>query len=190
MKLSPREEGATQGKSSRDWNRYSFCIFYWTHDLDSFWRQTIWHHSNSQFLSQPLMLKKLKSRTVLWRPIRPCRTNKQTKDVLFIIGDWNAKVGSQEIPGVTGKFGLGVQNEAGQRITEFCQENTLVIAKTHFQQHKRRCYTWTSQGQYWNSIDYILCTQRWRSSIQSEKQDWELTVAQIMNSLLKNSGLC
>ena len=59
------------------------------------------------------------------------------KDVLFIIGNWNAKVGSQEIPGVTGKFGLGVQNEAGQRLTEFCQENTLVITITHFQQHKR-----------------------------------------------------
>ena len=63
------------------------------------------------------------------------------KDVLFIIGDWNAKVGSQEIPGVTGRFGLGVQNEAGQRLTEFCQENTLVIANTLFQQHKRRLYT-------------------------------------------------
>jgi len=71
------------------------------------------------------------------------------KDVLFIIGDWNAKVGSQEIPGVTGKFGLGVQNEAGQRLIEFCQENTLVIANTLFQQHKRRLYTWTSpDGQY------------------------------------------
>ena len=66
------------------------------------------------------------------------------KDVLFIIGDWNAKVGSQEIPGITGKFGLGVQNEAGQRLTEFCQENALVIANTFFQQHKRRLYTWTS----------------------------------------------
>ena len=66
------------------------------------------------------------------------------KDVFFIIGDWNAKVGSQEIPGVTGKFGLGVQNEAGQRLREFCQENTLVIANTLFQQHKRRLYTWTS----------------------------------------------
>ena len=65
------------------------------------------------------------------------------KDVLFIIGDWNAKVGSQEIPGVTGKFTLGVQNEAGQRLTEFCQENTLVIANTLFQQHKRRLYTWS-----------------------------------------------
>ena len=68
------------------------------------------------------------------------------KDVLFIIGDWNAKVGSQEIPGVTGKFGLGVQNEAQQRLMEFCQENALVIANTLFQQHKRRLYTWTSPG--------------------------------------------
>ena len=66
---------------------------------------------------------------------------KPKKDVLFIIGNWNAKVGSQEIPGVTGKFGLGVQNEAGQRLTEFCQENTLFIANTLFQQHKRRLYT-------------------------------------------------
>ena len=71
------------------------------------------------------------------------------KDVLFIIGDWNAKVGSQEIRGLTGKFGLGVQNEAGQRLTELCQENTLVIANTLFQQHKRRLYTWTSpDGQH------------------------------------------
>ena len=71
------------------------------------------------------------------------------KDVLFIIRDWNAKEGSQEIPGVTGKFGLGVQNEAGQRLIEFCRENTLVIANTLFQQHKRRLYTETSpDGQY------------------------------------------
>ena len=66
------------------------------------------------------------------------------KDVLFVIEDWNAKVGSQEIPGVTGKFGLGVQNEEGQRLTEFCQENGLVIANTLVQQHKRLLYTWTS----------------------------------------------
>ena len=72
-----------------------------------------------------------------------------SKYVLFIIGDWNAKVGSQEIPGVTGKFGLGVQNEAEQRLTEFRQENALVIANTLFQQHKRRLYMWTSpDGQY------------------------------------------
>ena len=70
-------------------------------------------------------------------------------DVLFIIGDWNAKVGSQETPGVTGKFGLGVQNEAGQKLIEFYQENVLVIANTLFQQHKRRLYTWTSpDGKY------------------------------------------
>ena len=65
------------------------------------------------------------------------------KDVLFIIGDWNASVGSQETPGVTGKFGLGMRNEARQRLTEFCQENALVIANTVFQQRKRRLYTWT-----------------------------------------------
>ena len=65
-------------------------------------------------------------------------------DVLFITGDWNAKVGSQETPGVIGKFGLGVQNEAGRRLIEFCQENTLIIANTLLQQHKRRLYTWTS----------------------------------------------
>ena len=71
------------------------------------------------------------------------------KDVLFTIGEWNAKPGSQEIPGVTGKFGLGVQNEAGQRPKKFCQENALVIANTFFQQHKRRLYTWTSpDGQH------------------------------------------
>ena len=91
---------------------------------------------------------------------------KSKKDVLFIIGKWNAKVGSQEIPGVTGKFGLGVQNEAGQRLMGFCQENALVIANTLFQQHKRRLYTWTSpDGQHQNQTDYILCSQRWRSSI-------------------------
>ena len=81
------------------------------------------------------------------------------KDVLFIIGDWNAKVGSKKIPGIIGEFGLGVQKEAGQRLIEFCQENSLVIANILFQQHKRRFYTWTSpDGQ--NHIDYILCSQR------------------------------
>ena len=92
------------------------------------------------------------------------------KNVLLIVGGWNAKVGSQEIPGVTGKFGLGVQNLAGQRLIEFCQENALDIANTLFQQYKKRLYTWTSPNdQYRNQIDYILCSQRWRSSIQSEK---------------------
>ena len=88
------------------------------------------------------------------------------KYVLFIIGGWNTKVGSQETPGVTGKFGLVIQTEAGQRLIEFCQENALVIANTLFQQHKRRLYTWTSpDGQHQNQSHYILCSQRWRSSI-------------------------
>ena len=84
--------------------------------------------------------------------------------------DWNVKVGSQETPGVTSKFGLRVQNEAGQRLIEFCQENALVIANTLFQQHKRRLYTWASpDGQHPNPIDYSLCSQRRRSSRQSAK---------------------
>ena len=88
------------------------------------------------------------------------------KHALFIIGDWNANIESQEIPGVTGKFGFGVQNEAGQRLTEFCQENTLVTTNTLLQQHKRRFYTWTSpDGQHQNQVDCILCSQRWRISI-------------------------
>ena len=87
-----------------------------------------------------------------------------------MIVDWNAKVGSQEISGETGKFGLGVQNEARQRLTQFCQENALVIASPLSQQHKRRPCTWTSpDGQYQNQTDYILCSQRWSSSIQSAK---------------------
>ena len=82
------------------------------------------------------------------------------KDALFIIGDWNAKVGSQDIPGITGKFDLGEPNEAGQRLTEFCQEKALVIANTLFQQHRRRFYTLTSpNGQYQNQIDYILAAK-------------------------------
>ena len=92
------------------------------------------------------------------------------KDVLFITGDWNAKVESQETPGITGKFGLGIWNEAGQRLIEFCQENALVIGNAFLQQHKRRLYTWTSpDGQHQYQIDYILCSQRWRSSIPSAK---------------------
>ena len=79
------------------------------------------------------------------------------KDVLFFIGDWNAKVGSQETPRVTGKYGLGMRNEAGQSLIEFCQENALVIANILVQQHKRRPYTWTSpDGQHRNQIDFIL----------------------------------
>ena len=98
------------------------------------------------------------------------RANTKKKDVLFIIGFWNAKVGSPEISGVPGKFGFRVQNEAGQRLIDFCEENTLVIADTCFQQHERRKYTWTSpDGQHRNQIDYVLCSWRWRSAIPSAK---------------------
>ena len=116
------------------------------------------------------------------------------KDVLFIIGDWNAKVGSQKTPGVTGKFSLGVQNEPGQRLTEFCQENALIIANTFFQKQKRRLYTWKSpDGQHRNQVDYILYGQRWRSSIQSAKtrpgadcgSDNELLIAKFRLKLKK-----
>ena len=106
----------------------------------------------------------------------------------FIIGDWNAKVGSQETPGVTGKFGLRVQNEGGQRLIEFFQENSLVTANTLFQQHKRRLYTWTSpDGQHLNQIDYILCSQRWRSSIWSAKTRLGADCGSDHDSLLPNS---
>ena len=112
------------------------------------------------------------------------------KDVFFILGDWNAKVGSQETPGIAGKFGLGVQNASGQRLIDFCQENALVIANTLFQQHKRRLYTWTSpDGQYQNQIDYILAAKDGEALYSQQKQDQELTVAQTMNSLLPNSDL-
>ena len=111
-----------------------------------------------------------------------------------MIGDWKAKVESQEIPGLTGKFGFGVHNEARQRLTQFCQENALVIANTLFQQYKRRLYTWTSpDGCQQNHIDYIICSQRWRSSMQSAKtrpradsgSDHELLIAKFRLKLKK-----
>ena len=108
--------------------------------------------------------------------------------------DWDAIAFSEEIPGVTRKFGLGMQNEAGQRLIAYCQKNVLVIANTLFQQHKRRLYTWISpDGQYWNQTDYILCSQRWRRSIQSAKtrsgadfgSDHELSIAKFRLKLKK-----
>ena len=119
-------------------------------------------------MPQPVTLKKLKLNGSM-KPTRPFRMKTQ-KRCPFHYRDWNAKVGSQETSGVTDKFGLGIQNEAGQRLIEFCQENALVIANTLFQQHKRRLYTWTSpDSQHQNQMDYILCSQRWRTSIQSAK---------------------
>ena len=127
------------------------------------------------------------------RHTRPLELTPQ-KDVLFIIGDWNAKGGSQETLRVTGKFGLGMRNEAGKRLIAFCQENALVIANTLIQQHKRRLYIWTSpDGQHQNQIDYILCSQRWRSSMQSAKtrlgadcgSDHEILIAKFRLKLKK-----
>ena len=105
-----------------------------------------------------------------------------------MIGDWNAKVGSQETPGVTGKFGLGVQNEVGQTLIEFCQENALVIANTLFQQHKRRLYTWTSPNGQIRLIIFFAAKDGEVLHSQ-QKQDKELTMEQTMNSLLPNSNL-
>ena len=118
------------------------------------------------------------------------------RDVLFIIGEWNTKAGSQETPGVTGKFGLGIHNEQGQSLIEFCKENVLVISSTFFQQQKRTLYTWTSpDGQHQYQIDYIICTQRWRRFIESPKikikmgadcgSDHELLIAKFRLKLKK-----
>ncbi|CAF1396827.1 unnamed protein product [Adineta steineri] len=116
------------------------------------------------------------------------------KDVIVIMGDWNAKVGSTTTSGITGNFGLGVRNEAGDRLVDFCQNNSMFIANTFFQQPKRRLYTWTSPGgQYRNQIDYILCNQRWRSSIKLSKTrptadcgtEHELLLAKIQIKLKK-----
>ena len=110
------------------------------------------------------------------------------KDVLLIIGEWNAQVGSKETPGVTGKFGLGIQNEAGERLIEFCQENALVIANTFFQKHKRRLYT-SPDGHTEIRVIIFFAAKDGEAVYSQQKQDWELTVAQIMNSLLPNSDL-
>ena len=156
----------------------------------------IQHHSNPSLCPNHCCQRSW-SWPVLWRPTRPCRTNTKKTDVLFIIGDLNAKVGSQEILGLIGKFGLGVQKKVGQRLTEFCQENTLVIANTLFQQHKRWLYTWTSpDGQHRNQIDYILCSQILRSSIQLAKtrpgadcgSDREILIVKFRLKLKKTQG--
>ena len=130
---------------------------------------------------------------VLWWPTRPSRTNPHKRRSFHYRG-LECKSRKSRVPGVTGKFVLGIQNEAGQRLTEFCQENTLVIANTLFQWHKRWFYTWTSPySQYKNQIDYILCSWRWRSSIQSAQtrpgvdcgSDHELLIAKFRLKLKK-----
>ena len=116
------------------------------------------------------------------------------KYVLFIIGDWNAKVGSQETPGITGKFGVGIRNQAGQRLIEFCQENALVIANTLFQQHKRRLFQQHKRRHHQMANTEIrliifFAAKDGEALYSQQKQGLELTVAQIMNSLSPNSDL-
>ena len=114
----------------------------WQNDLCSFPRQITQYHGNPTYA--PASNAEEAEGEWFYEDLQDRLELTPKKDVLFILGDWNAKVGSQETPGVTGKFDLGVQNEAGQRLIELCQENSLVIANTLFQQHKRRLYTWTS----------------------------------------------
>ena len=126
---------------------------------------------------------------VLWRLTRPSRIN-TPKRCTFHYRGLECKSRKSRITWSNRKIWLGVQNEAGKRLMEFCQENTLVIANTLFQQYKRRLYTWTSpDGQHLNQIDYILCSQRWRSSIQSANTRPGADCGSDMNSLLPNSDL-
>ena len=160
-------------------------------DLCSFPRQSIQYHSNPV---TPTSNAEEADVERFYKDLQDLSELTPQKDVFFIIGDWSAKVGSQETPGVTGKFGLGIRNEAGQRLIEFCQGNALVITNTLFQQHKRRLYTWTSpDGQYQNQIDYTLCSQIWKNSIQSAKirpgvdcgSDHDLLIAKFRPKLKK-----
>ena len=164
----------------------------WQNDLCSFPRQTIQYHSNTRLYADQSCWRSW-SWTVLWRPTRPSWTNTQKRCPFHYRGLERKRRKSRDTE-VISKFGLGVQNKAGQRLTEFCQENTLIIANTPFQQHKRRLYTWTSpDGQYQNQIDYILYSKRWRSSIQSAKtrlgadcgSDHELPIAKLRLKLKK-----
>ena len=158
----------------------------WQNDISYFPRQTIQNHSNLSLC--PNHWCRCWSWLVLWRPTTLSRTNTK-KDILFIMG-LECKSRSQEIPGITIKFSLRVPNEPGQKLPESCQENTMVIANTLFQQPKRQLYTWTSpDGQYRNQIDYVLCSQRWRSSIQSAKTKPGADCCSGHETLLQNSGL-
>ena len=148
--------------------------------LSSFPRQIIQHDSNPS-LCPNLWCWRSRNWMVLWRSTRLSRTNtkkkKKKKDVLLFIGDWNAKVVTTTTWS-DGKVWLGVQNEAGQRLTDFCQENTPIIANTLVQQHKRQLYTCTPpDSQHRNQTDYILCSQRWKALHSQQKQDLELTLA-------------
>ena len=155
-------------------------------DLCSFPRQTIQYHSSPRLWPQSLM-----GRSWCWmvyEDLHDLLDLIHKKDVLSITGDWNVNVGSQEIPEVRGKFGLGAQNEAGKRLREFCQENAMVTANTIFQQHKIWLYTWHHQVVSAKIRLIIFFAAKDGEALYSQqKQDQELTVAQIMNSILQNS---
>ena len=137
-------------------------------------------------MPQPVMLKKLKL-TVLWRPTGPFRTSTQ-KDVLFVIGYWNAKVGGQETPGVTGKFGLGMWNEAGQIINRVWPRKCTGHSKHHLPTTQEKTLYMDITRWSTSKSDSIFFIAQDREALYSQqKQDQELTVAQIMNSLLPNS---
>ena len=157
-------------------------------DLCSFPRQTIQYHSHPSLCPNQECWRSW-SWTVLWRPTDLLELTRK-KDVLLIIGDWNAKVGSQETPGVTGKFGLGIWNKAGQRLIEFYQENAQVI-ETPSSNNTREDSTHGHHQMVNIEIRLIIffAANDGEALYSQQKQDWELTVAQIMNSLLPNSDL-
>ena len=145
-------------------NKFSFYLIWGC----SFPRQTIQYHGNPRLCPNQYCWRSW-SWTVLWRPTRPFRTNTPKRCPFYYRG-LDCKSRKSRNTWSNRQIGLGIRNEAGQRLIEFCQENALVIVNTLFQQHKRRLYTWTSpDGQHWNQIDYVLCSQIWRSSIQSTK---------------------
>ena len=151
-------------------------------------RQTIQYHSNTSLC--PTANAKEAEVEQIYEDLQDLLELTPKKDVLFIIGDWNAKVGSKEISEVTGKFSLGVQNEAGKRLIEFCQENALIIPKTLF--HNTREDSTHGHHQMVNTeirLITFFAAEDGEPLYSQQKQDWELTVAQIMNSLLPNSDL-
>jgi len=142
-------------------------------------------------MSQPLMPKKLKLKVCedLQDLLELNTKKKKKKNVLFVIGDWNAKIGNQEIPGVTDKFGLGVQNEVGQRLTELCQENKLVIANTPSNTRDDSTHGYHQTVNTDIRLIIFFAAKDGEALYSQQIQDWELIVAQIMNSLLQNSDL-
>ena len=160
----------------------------WQKDLCLFPRQTIQYHSNPSLC--PTSNAEEAEFEWFYEDLQDVLELTPKKDVLFITKGWNAKVGSQETPGATDKFGLGIWNEAGQRLIEFCQENALLIANTLFHQHKRRLYTWSQQMVNTKiRLTIFFAPKDGEAVYRQQKQDWKLTVAQIMNSLLPNSDL-